>query len=558
MRLDLLLILTAAVASDDKASLQAKLDKAHAAVKETHKRLRKRWDVEHYPSFLASAAMTHSAWELLKAKFQQKILAAHLEDKKNTSFVISFMGSSVTAGHDSPQNRTFPDVTGQLMRPSFEPLGVNLVTRNAAQGNNPCMPYDLCVRPFAGADADIVHWEQQFNCWDSNWNWGYEAFIRQAQLLPNKPIVVFAESSTPNWGEKDCQPGGEDGKQPPLPASHHVTPAERELLAAVDSDDPKKLATEVVFKRFLPHFEFLAKLTQSYKTAGGVQWFRSQEYYPAYKCLGPYHAKWGCCSASWHPSLLGHELRASHHTFHWLLVLQDALKDLTNKLGSAGSVKAVQENVDKHIEHAGKHMPTAPLYPSQPQITDGLQCLTDYEPRYERGDDLLSRVVGDSLTRGWKRELFEYLMPDGKNFVKINREKNGHLDRRWMLTSTKAKASGPLHINIYVGKDGPSLICAPPGEWGNMPAGYKNFWTVGTEMYLTENTGDLREKPEAAAAFSFDQAKAIKYSYTNRKPKDTQTVCVDFDKHFPTGYHVLSIVNTHDTDNIIIGLLLIA
>lgn len=27
-------------------------------------------------------------------------------------------------------------------------------------GNNPCIPYDVCVKAFAGNEADIVHWEQ--------------------------------------------------------------------------------------------------------------------------------------------------------------------------------------------------------------------------------------------------------------------------------------------------------------------------------------------------------------------------------------------------------------
>ena len=70
------------------------------------------------------------------------------------------MGSSVTAGHDSPFNKSFPVLTGNVMGPAFEAAGLKLVTRNAAMGNNPCLPYDVCVRPFAGRDADIVHWEQ--------------------------------------------------------------------------------------------------------------------------------------------------------------------------------------------------------------------------------------------------------------------------------------------------------------------------------------------------------------------------------------------------------------
>lgn len=49
---------------------------------------------------------------------------------------------------------------GDIMAPVFAPLNVKLIARNVALGNNPCMPYDVCVRIFAGYDADIVHWEQ--------------------------------------------------------------------------------------------------------------------------------------------------------------------------------------------------------------------------------------------------------------------------------------------------------------------------------------------------------------------------------------------------------------
>ena len=125
------------------------------------------------------------------------------------------MGSSVTAGHDSPFNVSFPILTGKNMAPAFEALGIQLESRNAAMGNNPCMPYDVCVRTFAGADADIVHWEQRYsspthhptpthhlppsyNCMDGK-AFLLEEFIRQSIQLPSRPVVVFSDSATPNW-----------------------------------------------------------------------------------------------------------------------------------------------------------------------------------------------------------------------------------------------------------------------------------------------------------------------------------------------------------------------
>lgn len=94
----LVLVFLGQVRGADDAVLKDRLGKSAAAIKATLKTLRERWDVDRYPNFLASAAMTHSAWELMKVKFQKKILQAHMDGRKS-SFVISFMGSSVTAGH---------------------------------------------------------------------------------------------------------------------------------------------------------------------------------------------------------------------------------------------------------------------------------------------------------------------------------------------------------------------------------------------------------------------------------------------------------------------------
>ena len=69
-------------------------------------------------------------------------------------------------------------------------------TENVAHGNNPCMPYDPCVGTIAGFDADIVHWEQSYNCFSQPM---YEQFARQAAFLPKKPLVIYSESSTANW-----------------------------------------------------------------------------------------------------------------------------------------------------------------------------------------------------------------------------------------------------------------------------------------------------------------------------------------------------------------------
>ena len=83
-----------------------------------------------------SAAFSHSSWEVLKLKFQERILSVAKSGKEDT-FVTSFMGSSVTAGHDSPFNASFPVLVENLLAPVFKPLNIKLISRNAAMGNNP-------------------------------------------------------------------------------------------------------------------------------------------------------------------------------------------------------------------------------------------------------------------------------------------------------------------------------------------------------------------------------------------------------------------------------------
>ncbi len=52
---------------------------------------------------------------------------------------------------------------------------------------------------FAGP-ADIIHWEQSFNCFDPP---PYEQFVRQAYFITEnniyKPLIVYSGSGTANW-----------------------------------------------------------------------------------------------------------------------------------------------------------------------------------------------------------------------------------------------------------------------------------------------------------------------------------------------------------------------
>ena len=97
--------------------------------------LYKLWEVDAYPRFLSSAWIPKHSWDQLVSKFALKIVQADAGEKSN--FVISFTGSSVTAGHDTPFNKSFSVIVQQTMEKSLYSLGVTLESRNVAMGNNP-------------------------------------------------------------------------------------------------------------------------------------------------------------------------------------------------------------------------------------------------------------------------------------------------------------------------------------------------------------------------------------------------------------------------------------
>ena len=539
--------------------LLARLKTANVAVDKVLTDLGTRWHIQTHPNFLRSVSMSATSWEVMKLKYQSKILDAAAAIKGNgsstTKFVIGFMGSSVTAGHDSPFNVSFPVQTGLIMGPALEPLGISVVSRNAAMGNNPCMPYDLCPRTYAGPDSDIVHWEQSFNCFgsDSEKRDIFEGFIRQAIAMPSNPVVVFTSSDTPNWNKKDC-----DGKDSTL--KPRQSEEDKKALDLLKHGEGKRIASEV--NKHGPAMQpwgAMLEVFKNYQTRAGIQLWDHQSY-KDYKCTGPYVPEWQNQGvASWHPSLLGHELRAAHYAYFWLLILKDAMNELQKNLTgeAAMSIASLSASVKKHIDLERKHIPSKPLFSSPGgfyTFPDAIQCITTYEPKHDPGAELKKYIVGglEAAEGGipWTGKIFEELTDS--NIITKARSR-GYKDFKHMLYGNKN--SLPLHISITITKPGggTGFLCQPPGNWGKLPNGFKNFWEVGTQVFLTTDVGS------AASPFKFSTSspKTTQLKYTNRKPKDTQTICVDFAPFvFPVGKHVLTVKPVSD-ENIMISTLLL-
>ena len=119
-------------------NIEAALKNAKAIVNAELNSIRKEWQVDEYPNFLKSCQMHKSSWEIMKLRFMEAIAKGvdNVKSKK-VNFLIAFTGSSVAAGHDSMIKYSYPLVVGDMMRPAFAAVGINLTTTNNAIANNP-------------------------------------------------------------------------------------------------------------------------------------------------------------------------------------------------------------------------------------------------------------------------------------------------------------------------------------------------------------------------------------------------------------------------------------
>lgn len=160
--------------------------------------IRKEWDIDNYPIFLESCGMSRSAWMELVLKFVDVIVdSSGYNSDNDSSFTISYSGTSITAGHDSYFNQSYPRVVVEYLQPVFDAATIRFNVRSVAYGNNPCMPYAPCRSTISGHDADIVHWEQTIEC-EGDFEM-YEQVVRQSSFLSKRPIIVFDHSHVSTW-----------------------------------------------------------------------------------------------------------------------------------------------------------------------------------------------------------------------------------------------------------------------------------------------------------------------------------------------------------------------
>ena len=299
----------------------------------------------------------------------------------------------------------------------------------------------------------------------------------------------------------------------------------------------------------------------------GIQLWHHGEY-DKYKCLGPYVATWGCCSSSWHPSLLGHELRASHYTFYWLLAYKEALGSILlhmkgDETGSNTASTLLTATV-KHEHHERKHTQAEAIHKSP--YVDDMQCLTAYHPLANKGADLESAVVNNNVDKAvFQKEVFENFLD--KNII-IGAMNAGYKDFKYMYYGNSE--SKPLSLKLHIKKVGIVTICQPPGVWGKLPDKFKSLWDSSVKFYLTSDiknydtlenvylNGTVIHEASIGSTniFDFKVESSKEFQFSNDDPSNTQSICGHFKESIPIGFHVLTLVPT-TTDNIMVSTVLV-
>ena len=303
------------------------------------------------------------------------------------------------------------------------------------------------------------------------------------------------------------------------------------------------------------------------QSSSGIQLW-NHDGYAMYKCKGPYVPSWGD-PENWHPSILGHELRAAHYSFFWLSIYRDALQGillrLTAKVG-AGTVEVLLTKTKKHFDHEHSQKRSIATYTSD--YADNMQCLTSFLPINDQTADLgryLINNIGENpiITKPFfSKVIVEDLMDED---IVTKALRRGYKDFKYTYYGNVE--SKPLSIKIHVQKEGVVFLCQPPPTWGALPDGFRNFWELPTRMYLTSNiSASIYERYESMEdalnpltatpdrllfLLHSNSAKLVEF-----KNIDKENLCSQSMVKIPSGRHVLTVVPS-TKDNIMISTVLV-
>lgn len=388
------------------------------------------------------------AVEALKRKFLKAFV------RKPKKFVFGFTGDSVAAGHDCKGDEAYPIQVKNYFGPILESAGIEFEVRNVAVGDNPCFPYNFCVRSYIGEDCDIVSWDQSMSGHSSS-SICVENMIQFASEAKSKPIFLITSGS----------------------------PA---IIPRISADRSKRFilgTNEYILKKY---------------GKAGTHWMapvealfglEDDERFSQMQLMGigkTGKARW------WHPGPYGHQVTsiflASHYTDVFMEAFEEAskVKALEDLPYWSEDTSDLAEAKDLMLEGAKKH----------------LQCSLMYEPHFGSNALLLDLVHPSTFVKDTrdailsKKKKKKYWNPDRWNIDAVSdRVRNGMIagmlngikDLKFGLVGNNS--SGPLTFQLesIEKQSTPFYICGSSIYSGESFPASMDVYADGKLVELSQN-----------------------------------------------------------------------
>ncbi len=461
------------------------------------------WDVSTYPLFLTLMHIPTSSWELQKQKLLNTILNNDMN--KNSSFIISFSGSSITAGHDNYIYEAYPNVFYETLLPIMNLLSLPFSVRNQALGNNPCYPYDLCVNTHMGTDFDVLTWEESMNCGKNPIP--LEIFTRSVLNMSKSPTIIYIQSGTPIITHEMC-----------MNRTNNDLSFNQNEFSYLLNTPYKMIADNQNHLKAMNFLKYGNNLNDNlYKYYSEVSPM-GQNVLPIekYSCFGPYNESFSTKTpgggAYWHPGRIGHRLRGHSLAYAYLSILEDALSELDDLYKNdnhnlfQNTISRLQFS-EKYISTKGKVNIKFKEGKVCGDICDNANCFTDYLPR--ENNPLSSLLVGNpvigintfndtnnitaftsTLKYLHKYNASSYNWTFGISFFDVKgvekslKNNLGYYDRKYIYTSNGM--GSVLSFRISPTKKHSIWICECQKGFLKYPANMNDL-DIGSNLYLWEN-----------------------------------------------------------------------
>lgn len=535
---------------DDEFPMR-KIEKAIELAQESLSTIYNRYELDSkigQSFFFISQNIDEPSYNLLKYQYAKKITnSLSLSLSYPQQYLLTFGGSSVTAGHDNQYLQSYPEVIGRKIRPILSVFNISTLVHNIAQGANNCFPSNYCYETMGGNNPDVIGWEQSFNCGHSNDF--FETAPRFALWSNNPGLAYYSQSGSVNGG-KNCPISS---ISPPRCREEWIPKDENLTLWKPIKEDINFWKNEMfrsykeigsTASRFGGAAFNYQKQGAPIAVSGSAIWETRDDKYCAGSGILPGKCNVGdilsnCTllkfvtqelsiygsanghGANWHPTIGTHLYRGE--LISWLLTLSllDAIYMIRDDI-KAG-LKSSTELHEKYVLGYDslfklKEMPK-PVFCGQggkaAEYCDTKpNCFTDYKPHYSANMSLTEIIVGN---HSWQYNYPDLLpsvspLPDAV-----------HIEARPGYSATNGPRSGGIHLKVKIGDYKSVLVC-----------GYHapNFHAAA-EYYVELNVDESR----LTEKYVPDKEKQMKWLHVGEI--DGCSVV----SNFPSGTHVVTIIS---------------